>query len=116
VTVDDVAIIAVHKLQWWKNREMCLPLHQPSDLKKDRHPRTHTHIFVEISGREKEGFEGTEGISSGLFKQTLSRRCVLVAVVVIDLVVASLAERVAKPFKTLVQTISARGASGLDVL
>lgn len=32
------------------------------------------------------------------------------------LVVASLAERVAQPFQTLVQTITRRGAGGLDVL
>lgn len=34
----------------------------------------------------------------------------------IDLSVASLAERVAQPFKALVQTVTTRGASGLDVL
>lgn len=33
-----------------------------------------------------------------------------------DLVVASLAERVAEPLKTLVETISGSSASGLDVL
>jgi hypothetical protein len=32
------------------------------------------------------------------------------------LVVASLAERVAQPFKTLIQTVTRCGASGLDVL
>jgi hypothetical protein len=34
----------------------------------------------------------------------------------VDLVVAGLAERVAQPFETLVETISARSAGGLDVL
>jgi hypothetical protein len=33
-----------------------------------------------------------------------------------SLVVASLAERVAQPFETLIQTITGCGASGLDVL
>ena len=34
----------------------------------------------------------------------------------VDLVVAGLAERVAQPFETLVQTGSARSAGGLNVL
>jgi hypothetical protein len=33
-----------------------------------------------------------------------------------SLVVASLAERVAQPFETLIQTVTGCGASGLDVL
>lgn len=33
-----------------------------------------------------------------------------------DLVVAGLAERVAQPFETLVETVSGSSASGLDVL
>jgi hypothetical protein len=33
-----------------------------------------------------------------------------------DLVVAGLAERVAEPLKTLVETVTRRGAGGLDVL
>jgi hypothetical protein len=34
----------------------------------------------------------------------------------VGLVVAGLAERVAQPFETLIQTVTGRGASGLDVL
>lgn len=48
--------------------------------------------------------------------QTLTMRIVDVRCAYDALVVAGLAERVAQPFETLVQTVTRCGASGLDVL
>ena len=55
-------------------------------------------------------------ISRDGFARFVRRRDIAALVVALPLLVASLAERVAEPLKTFVETVTGGGASGLDVL
>ena len=55
-------------------------------------------------------------VSRDGFARFVRRRNFAALVVALPLLVASLAERVAEPLKTLVETVTGGGASGLDVL
>lgn len=55
-------------------------------------------------------------VSRDGFARFVRRRNLAALVVALPLLVAGLAERVAEPLKTLVETVTGGGASGLDVL
>lgn len=55
-------------------------------------------------------------VSRDGFARFVRRRNLAALVVALPLVVAGLAERVAEPLKTFVETVTGGGASGLDVL
>ena len=55
-------------------------------------------------------------VSRDGFARFVRRRNLAALVVTLPLLVAGLAERVAEPLKTLVETVTGGGASGLDVL
>jgi hypothetical protein len=55
-------------------------------------------------------------VSRDGFARFVRRRNLAALVVALSLLVAGLAERVAEPLKTLVETVTGGGASGLDVL
>jgi hypothetical protein len=67
--------------------------------------------------RERDMWRGSGHVERGFRARLVPNAESLRAVVTRGgLVVAGLAERVAQPFETLVQTVTGCGASGLDVL